>query len=67
MYLFRTPTALSSLLGVVKSDKSPCKWDEADARTRTEDPFITSFGPLSSRVTASHLRSRVAPNPLDWR
>jgi hypothetical protein len=37
----------------------------ADARTRTEDPFITSYGLLS--LTASHLRSLVAPNPVDAR
>jgi len=40
---------------------------QADARTRTGDPFITSFGPLSPPVTVSHLRSLIAANPLDWR
>jgi hypothetical protein len=35
----------------------PCKSQEADARTRTEDPFITSSGRLSPPVTSSHLRS----------
>jgi hypothetical protein len=40
---------------------------EADARTRTGDPFITSYGQLSLRVIASHLRRIVEPNPLDWR
>ena len=39
----------------------------ADARTRTEDPFITSYGPLSLSVTVSHRRSLVARNPLDRR
>ena len=29
---------------------------KADARTRTEDPFITSFEPLSPPVTRSQLK-----------
>jgi hypothetical protein len=40
---------------------------QADARTRTGDPFITSYGQLSARVTASHLRRNVERNPLDSR
>jgi hypothetical protein len=37
----------------------------ADARTRTGDPFITSFGPLSPPVTSSHFKSLLAPDPRD--
>jgi hypothetical protein len=47
--------------------KDPANDSKADARTRTGDPFITSYGPLSPEVIASHLRSRAAPNPLDWK
>jgi hypothetical protein len=47
--------------------KARCKSKEVDARTRTGDPFITSYGPLSPSVTRSHLRSRAAPNSTDWR
>jgi hypothetical protein len=38
---------------------------QADARTRTGDPFITSYGPLSPPVTISHLSSLLALIPLD--
>jgi pimeloyl-ACP methyl ester carboxylesterase len=34
-----------------------CRGFRADARTRTGDPFITSFEPLSPPVTRSHLMS----------
>jgi hypothetical protein len=44
-----------------------CRSFRADARTRTEDPFITRFRPVSPPVTGSHLRSLVTPNRLDWR
>jgi hypothetical protein len=40
---------------------------QADARTRTGDPFITSYGRLSFRVIASHLRRMFASNLSDWR
>jgi hypothetical protein len=45
--------------------RSKCLSSEADARTRTGDPFITSYGPLSPLVTMSHLRSRAAPKLPD--
>jgi hypothetical protein len=49
-------------------DKTPCKYEQkADARTRTGDPFITSFEPLSPPVTSSHLRSFPAPKLPDSR
>jgi hypothetical protein len=47
--------------------RNPCKSREADARTRTGDPFITSFGQLSAPVTGSHLQSLPAPDPADRR
>jgi hypothetical protein len=37
----------------VPRSRKPCK-SKADARTRTGDPFITSFEPLSPPVTVSH-------------
>jgi hypothetical protein len=45
----------------------PANRPKADARTRTGDPFITSYGRLSRRVIASHFRAFAAPNPPDWR
>jgi integrase len=47
--------------------KTPANPRKADARTRTGDPFITSFEPLSPPVTRSHLRSRLTPSRSDWR
>jgi hypothetical protein len=47
--------------------RNPCKSRESDARTRTGDPFITSFGQLSAPVTGSHLQSLPAPDPADRR
>jgi hypothetical protein len=44
-----------------------CRSFRADARTRTEDLFITRFRPVSPPVTGSHLRSLVTPNRLDRR
>jgi hypothetical protein len=46
---------------------NPCKPGRADARTRTGDPFITSFEPLSPPVTSSHRRSFPAPKLPDSR
>ena len=43
----------------IRSRNSYKSW-KADARTRTGDPFITSFGPLSPPVTRSQLRSLLA-------
>ena len=61
--------------GIYRAPRSPQRVEEsreksrsgkeADARTRTGDPFITSYGPLSSPVTRSHLRSLLAPDPRD--
>jgi hypothetical protein len=51
----------------VKPSTFPLQIDRADARTRTGDPFITSYGQLSLRVIASRLRRLVAPNLLEWR
>ena len=50
-----------------------CRSFRADARTRTEDPFITSYGPLSLSVTKSPQVTRYAGSPGlemthdDWR
>jgi hypothetical protein len=44
-----------------------CRSFRADARTRTEDPFITSYGLLSPGVSRSHLRSLRAPGLHDRR
>jgi hypothetical protein len=50
----------------------PANGLKADARTRTGDPFITSYGPLSLSVIRSHLRSLAGSPGLemthdDWR
>jgi hypothetical protein len=50
-----------------KQKRAFCRSFRADARTRTEDPFITSFEPLSPPVTRSHLRSLATPVRRDWR
>jgi hypothetical protein len=34
----------------------PCKSEEADARTRTGDPFITSYRRLSRHAIVGHSR-----------
>jgi hypothetical protein len=60
MYPFRTRTALLSLPGAAEGDKSTCKSRKADARTRTGDPFITSFEPLSPAVISGHSRAEAA-------
>jgi hypothetical protein len=44
----------------------PCKSSEADARTRTGDPFITSDGPVSAPVRSSHLRPLLMRDSADW-
>jgi hypothetical protein len=38
----------------------------ADARTRTGDPFITRYGPMSAPVRSIHLRPLSIRLPLDW-
>ena len=40
---------------------------KADARTRTGDPFITSYGQLSPRAIASRLRPLCSAESPDWR
>src|SRR5207244_1945497 len=40
---------------------------EADARTRTGDPFITSDGPMSAPVRSGHFRPLAEGGSLDWR
>src|ERR687891_485236 len=39
---------------------------QADARTRTGDPFITSDEPMSAPVRSSHLRPLAESRWLDW-
>jgi hypothetical protein len=46
--------------------KKSLQTERADARTRTGDPFITSYGRVSLRVTLSHLQRCVEPNLPDW-
>jgi hypothetical protein len=50
-----------TLTSAVGETANTLQMEKADARTRTGDPFITSYGQLSARVTASHLRRFVTP------
>ena len=42
------------------------KINQADARTRTGDPFITSDEPMSAPVRSGQLRPLLMPLPPDW-
>jgi hypothetical protein len=52
--------------GVAWPDKLPANRLEADARTRTGDPFITSDEPMSAPVRSSHLRPLSKGGSVDW-
>jgi hypothetical protein len=59
----------SGALHVSSDGKRKMASEQAFLKPRPDsnrDPFITSYGRLSPRVTASHLRRVLAPNLADW-